>query len=302
MKNFKWPFTYWDEFYPNAKNLRQDFEEIFSTPREAEPRRFAFDPWYVDGQFNHLKTPAGSFFSEDNVQDFFEYLVDWGRVNLGCQMISPPWLSMYTKGHYQNWHADNPQGPFAFVYTLTPQWKAEWGGSTLIMKPEILSYWSQFDFQFGLEKDDVYSSVTPKWNRLLVFDPRLPHRVEEVEQILDPMKARLVIHGWFVEPRPTFEGDLAEHDLKVFFEDFVYEALEKNEETAELRGYVCFKLNIAPTGEVEKVETMVSTLISSRGDKKEPDRWSKEFGRTLSAFRFKSAKGASLITLPFVFS
>ena len=50
------------------------------------------------------------------------------------------------------------------------------------------------------------SSVQPRFNRLTVFDGRYPHGVRPVEGTRDPLKARLVLHGWFTEPTPFFDG------------------------------------------------------------------------------------------------
>ena len=50
------------------------------------------------------------------------------------------------------------------------------------------------------------SLVQPRFNRLTVFDGRYPHGVRPVEGTRDPLKARLVLHGWFTEPTPFFDG------------------------------------------------------------------------------------------------
>ena len=50
--------------------------------------------------------------------------------------------------------------------------------------------------------------VEPRFNRLTVFDGRYPHGVRPVEGTRDPLKARLVLHGWFTDPTPFFEGVL----------------------------------------------------------------------------------------------
>jgi hypothetical protein len=52
--------------------------------------------------------------------------------------------------------------------------------------------------------------VAPDFNRLTVFDARFPHGVRVVEGVSDPRAARLVLHGWFLDPRPFFEGGLDE--------------------------------------------------------------------------------------------
>jgi len=41
-----------------------------------------------------------------------------------------------------------------------------------------------------------------------VFDPRIPHGVRTVTGTHDPREGRLVIHGWFVQPRPFIRGPL----------------------------------------------------------------------------------------------
>ena len=46
-------------------------------------------------------------------------LTQYGQERLGCRTISPPWLSFYIDGCEQQVHADVPQGPLAFVLSLT---------------------------------------------------------------------------------------------------------------------------------------------------------------------------------------
>jgi hypothetical protein len=48
--------------------------------------------------------------------------------------------------------------------------------------------------------------VDPLYNRLTVFDPRLPHGVRPVAGTREPRLARVVLHGWFTEPTPFFTG------------------------------------------------------------------------------------------------
>ena len=50
--------------------------------------------------------------------------------------------------------------------------------------------------------------VEPRFNRLTVFDGRYPHGVRMVEGTRNPVKARVVLHGWFTEPAPFFDGKL----------------------------------------------------------------------------------------------
>jgi Rps23 Pro-64 3,4-dihydroxylase Tpa1-like proline 4-hydroxylase len=48
-----------------------------------------------------------------------------------------------------------------------------------------------------LRRYNLLELVPPLFNRLTVFDPRVPHGVPVVEGTRDPREGRLVLHGWF---------------------------------------------------------------------------------------------------------
>jgi len=56
------------------------------------------------------------------------------------------------------------------------------------------------------------AEVQPLFDRLTVFDARLPHGVSRVEGERDPRGGRLVLHGWFTEPAPFSEGSRVEEE------------------------------------------------------------------------------------------
>jgi len=49
---------------------------------------------------------------------------------------------------------------------------------------------------------------SPHFNRLLIFDDRLPHAVERIEGAMDPGEGRFVLHGHISEGGPIVEGAL----------------------------------------------------------------------------------------------
>ena len=118
-----------------APTLRKYFEAVYADPRRSPSTRFCWDPWYVEGQYSHLRTPAWTFFPKKEYLKLHTQIVEWGRKNLGCWDISPPWLSLYLDGHFQNAHADRPHGPLAFVLSLSFA-KNFQGGSTFVLKKE----------------------------------------------------------------------------------------------------------------------------------------------------------------------
>ena len=138
------------------------------------------------------------------------------RDELGCAGVTPVWLSCYVEGMRQELHADVPHGPWAFVLSLTRWDERTWtGGETLILKPSTLDYWSSFDADATVERESLVELVPPRFNRLTVFDPRLPHGVPVVEGVRDPSQGRLVLHGWFNEPEPSLRGALADRNCRL---------------------------------------------------------------------------------------
>ena len=205
-----------DGFYKGSRALRDTFDGHFAEPRQAHAMRFVWDYWHVPNQYTLHRTQAASYFEPDAFDDLTEALTEYGQKELGLRSISPPWLSYYIDGCEQALHADVPQGPLAYVLSLT-EWDARKfrGGETSIMQPAVLDYWRDFDSGRGLEYDDLFSTIEPLFNRLTVFDARLPHGVRRVEGERDPRGARLVLHGWFTEPEPFFDGGLPEAAVRI---------------------------------------------------------------------------------------
>lgn len=104
-------------------------------------------------------------------------------------------------GCEQKLHCDNVHGPWAFVLSLT-DWTARSfsGGETMLLTDAALSYWSNFEAGRVIESRDLMQLVEPQFNQLTVFDPRIPHGVRQVCGTTNPLEARVVLHGWFVEP------------------------------------------------------------------------------------------------------
>lgn len=248
-------------FYSGSKRLRMEFESVFRDERASDPRRFCFEPWSVPGQYYQLRTPAYSFFSEKNYMPFHHRLVEFGRSVLGCHDVSPPWLSLYLDGHFQELHCDAPHGPWAFVYSLTPDAfsKANRGGHTQILNPKVLDF-----SQPGrlLETDHVVRSIKPRYNQLLVFDGRFAHRVSRVRDVFHPCDGRLVIHGWFLNPRPFVSGPQPVGVLAKQLQAFE-KFLHQHEIAPTQPGVFNFRLDVSSRGEVKRCQFLASTLYEA---------------------------------------
>jgi hypothetical protein len=255
-----------DKFYSQAAKLRAEFDANFADPLKAHAGRFVWDYWHVPGEYTHLRTPAYTYFSAKLYTAFHRNLVRFGRERLGCHDISPPWLSCYVEGCRQEPHEDRPHGPLAFVYSLTPARRKFRGGETFIKKPKTL--------------------IAPDFNRLTLFNPSLTHGVREVRGTHDPRDGRLVIHGWFVNPRPFWVGPLTVAQVR--------RALDRGLAQMPLEnlgdGFGAFRLKIGRDGRVKSASTLVETFKHSARVKDLRLYWNE--------FDFGKLRAPATLTLP----
>lgn len=288
-------------FATQAKPMRSFFEEQFADPRALHSKRFVWDKWLVPDQYSLLRTPASSYFPEKLYQSFEQQLVEFGQNVLGCAELTPPWLSVYTDGDSQNWHADNPHGPWAYVFSLTPWTKRKFqGGETLIMKPAMLDYWRPENLSKGLETQDLMETIPASFNQLLVFDPRLPHAVSRVGGVQDPAEGRLVIHGWFTKPCPFVEGALSKKKNFDWLDETLREITTPLAGAAPVVGCASFRVKVAASGAVSEVKALADSLHSYDARISSKSILQK-ISSGLKSARFPEARGVSAMTIPFIF-
>jgi hypothetical protein len=288
-----------ENFAPEARSLRAVFDERFAEPRSTRGDRFVWDWWHVPGQYTALRTPAWTYFPRGVYESFHRRLVAWGRETLGCHDISPPWLSCYVDGCRQELHGDLPHGPWAFVFSLTPwRGRAFRGGETLMLRDEVLDYWQDFRSETSIEQGDLVRAIEPRFGRLTVFDPRIPHGVREVTGTRDPREGRLVIHGWFVQPRPFITGPLRARELVARTDD-LNEVLAGT--TLPLAGMLALAFEVGRAGTVQRVRVLSDTTRVPSGDEPERRRLIARLRRAVVAWRFGKQRGPSRVTLPLVF-
>ena len=288
-----------ERFAPEAAQLRAIFDERFEEPRRARDDRFVWDWWHVPGQYTHLRTPAWTYFPPRLYAAFHRRLVAWGREVLGCHDVSPPWLSCYVDGCGQQLHGDLPHGPFAFVLSLTRA-RAFTGGETLMLRDEVLDFWDDFRSVRAVEEPDLVHAIEPRFNRLVVFDPRIPHGVREVRGTRDPRSGRLVIHGWFVQPRPFVVGPLRASVLASRVEELLGE-LPALLGDLPLAGLVSLAFDVTRTGGVARPRVLADTTRVSRPFERERRRVVAKLVAATRAWRFGAQRGVSRVTLPLVF-
>lgn len=290
-----------ENFYKNAKNLRREFDQRFKPSTEVQ-NRFVWDYWHTP-EYTHLRTPAYLFFDPKEYAAFHNHLVWWGRENLGCHDVTPTWLSCYVDGCKQSYHADVPHGPWAFVFSLTNWQQRQFtGGETQMLRSEVLNYWNDFNLGNGVEENKIIEKVAPEFNRLIVFDPRIPHGVSEVKGTHDVTEGRLVLHGWFVNPRPFIQGPVKTQELEkligqvsMLLEDLFNQGLSA-------QGVLSLRLKVQATGRVSQIKVLTNSLKATHGNTSaELEQLLQLLAETLKNFQFKKQRAPSEITLPLIF-
>eukprot|EP00798_Chlamydomonas_sp_ICE-L_P002375 gene2375-8682_t len=295
-----------------AVSLRGVFDERFQDPRKTTPERFLWDYWHIPNQYTLVRTQAQVYFPGDLYDQLEDALISYGETYLGCRAITPVWMSYYIDGCSQELHCDNPHGPFAFVLSLTDWENRKFlGGETMILKPGILDYWgSVYQPHQGLEQKDIVRLVKPHFNRLTVFDPRFPHGVRRVSGTHDPMKARLVLHGWFTEPSPFFTGALTAEEASDVLNTGLESLYEDLASLPQATGTLSVRLNVSgENGAVTEVRWLADTLIPIPGSGLTQEAVRAGIQHTIQevmlqlTFPTPSAVGGgdTLITLPVVF-
>ncbi len=287
---------------PLAKKLRREFEKITADPHS--PDRFQWDWWHLPKRYTHLRTPAARFFSEKLHDDLVAQLREFGRSQLGCSEISPLWLSCYIEGCEQRLHADRPHGPWAFVLSLSPSQIAYQGGETMMIRPEILSLWSQaVPKGQAFEETEIVDRIPSRTGELLVFDPRIPHGVTRVSGTMNPLEGRLVVHGWFSQPNPFVDGPLSPKAAEAALSGFDEVLATAFEDGVQSTGTVAYRIQIAASGKVRKVERLASSLISPLPETEyvESRRLSELVRGHFMKWKFPKAKYSSTLTLPLSF-
>jgi 2-oxoglutarate-Fe(II)-dependent oxygenase superfamily protein len=288
-----------DDFAREARALRRVFDDRFADPRSTRGDRFVWDWWHVPGQYTHLRTPAWQYFPRAVYEAFHRRLVAWGRETLGCHDISPPWLSCYVDGCRQELHGDLPHGPWAFVYSLTP-WRGRTfrGGETLLLRDEVLDFWHDFRSERAVEEGELVRAIEPRFGRLVAFDPRIPHGVRTVTGTRDPREGRLVIHGWFVQPRPFIRGPLARRELTARTGEL---AGELERAGVPLAGMLALAFDVDRSGGPRRVRVLSDTTRVPRSDERARARLVRGLRQTVATWKFSRQRGPSRVTLPLVF-
>jgi hypothetical protein len=288
-------------FFNRVGEMRAEFDARVRPERTVTPQRFAWDYWYVDGQYAYMRTLARHFFSPNLYRSFTAQLRCWGESNLGCSALSELWISYYIDGCRQNLHTDVAQGTWAIVFSLTGWDDRHFtGGETVILNPIALDYWRHFDPQRPLEHLELFQHLPPRFNELIVFDARIPHAVTPVEGARDPVDSRVVLHGWFQAPYLLIDGCLGRAEVEPIIDNIRRAWKMQRHSLGRMHGTLTLRLLVKDSGEIVRVEPLATTLTSLEGRKNAGEEAVTYGMHAASLANFPASSGVSTITMPLI--
>jgi hypothetical protein len=288
-----------DDFMPQAvaEAMRAAIEAHFASPDRHRPEsHMIWNYWYVPGLYTYLRTQPQRVFGEPLAQAFQQRLTAWCTATLGLGRVSHPYLSLYVDGCRQGLHNDSANGRFAFVYSLTKNVRQTAGGETLI--------WHEDDY-FGTRLHQpnagagFYNAIPPRFNRLVVFDDRMPHAVQLVEGVMDPVEGRFALHGHISESGPLIEGPLAPRAVadaaRAMANAF---AGELGAVLPSLHGPVVVRFKAAADGTVSEARLLLDRLRRLGGGDISAADIAARLVERVASLRLPEAPADSIVTLP----
>jgi len=289
-----------DDFLPIelAQAMRAGIDAHFADPQQhtAETHQ-VWNYWFVPELYAYLRTKPEKVIEQDTVQQFHDALRNWAMQTLGLGRVSWPYLSLYVPGCRQTLHNDSVNGRFGFVYSLTRNERQTIGGDTIVHHEgdpfRNLSASPAAGRSF-------YDAIAPRFNRLVIFDDRMPHAVERVDGSMDPVEGRFVLHGHISESGPAVAGAL--HPDAVV--DGARQAIQAFTVAHFLEGYqglLSAQIDIQPNGTVSNCRLLLDRVIHPDArDTRWPGLTHALLG-CLAAARFPAANGPSRLMLPIIF-
>jgi hypothetical protein len=290
-----------DDFLPAelALSMRRDIDAHFAEPaaHRAEIHQI-WNYWFVPDLYTYLRTVPEKVIRRDLMDNFVAALQAWATVTLGMGNVSWPYLSLYVSGCRQGLHNDAANGRFAFVYSLTRDQRRTIGGETLVFREGDPFRSRLADPSAGRS---FYEVIEPKFNRLTVFDDRLPHAVERIEGSMDPLEGRFVLHGHLSEAGAitgALPGALVEEAVAGLLRDF---DARHTARIALYQGPLVLRFVIGPNGSVETCEVLVDRVVHPDPGHMEWEPLRDDLVNRFKKLKFPAETSETTVTQPLAF-
>jgi Rps23 Pro-64 3,4-dihydroxylase Tpa1-like proline 4-hydroxylase len=256
------PFFTVDNFLParEAEALRAAVDAHFAEPAKHSPDRHQiWNYWFVPSLYTYLRTSPEKVIAQPLLMRFYQSLSVFAREVLGRGHVTWPNLSLYIDGCEQQLHNDSTNGRLGFVYSLTRDRRKTIGGETIVLREGDLFRGNMRQAAAGW---GLYDLIEPSFNRLALFDDRMPHGVRRVEGSMDPVEGRIVLHGHISEQGPIADGPIAAEAVG----STIHEALAGlRAETVGHHGPLTLRLSIGESGRVARLKPLLDRVAREDG-------------------------------------
>jgi 2OG-Fe(II) oxygenase superfamily len=296
------PYLVIDDFMPSAvaEQMRAAIVSHFSTPYDHLPKsHMVWNYWYVPGLYTYLRSLPDRVIGAQLNETFEKSLLKWSSETLGLAETKSSYLSLYVDGCRQSQHNDSKNGRFGFVYSLTKNVRKTSGGETLLWREENYFATRMHRASAG---DAFYEAIEPRFNRLLVFDDRVPHAVQIVEGNMDPLEGRVVIHGHIREGGPIVCGPVPQGAVRKIADRLANEyACALGDAVMMYHGPACVRFTVRPDGSVAGAHVILDRVRRLPGAAPRVQKMLEELVAKISRLRFPACDAESMVTLPFGF-
>ncbi len=277
-----------------ALALRSDIDAHFADSDRHGPDQQIWNYWYVPDSYTYLRTSPDKVIAKTKVNGFMQALSRWAAVNLGFAQVTWPNLSLYIPGCAQILHNDSTNGRMGYVYSLTRNDRKTIGGETIVMQDKDLfrAYLDQ-----AAAGSALFDRIEPRFNRLVLFDDRVPHAVQRVEGPMDPVEGRFVLHGHLSEAGVIAQGGLHADQVKAVTDAALRDV--RGKAPSSVKGPFVIRLTISPHGSVDGIRPILDRLASREEESIAPLR--DAVIDKLSAARFPEARSATTANVPLIF-
>ncbi len=170
----------------------------------------------------------------------------------------------------------------------------------MLLRDEVLDFWHDFRSVRAVEESELLRAIEPRFDRLTVFDPRIPHGVRTVTGTRDPREGRLVIHGWFVQPRPFVRGPLPVRTRSTRIEEL---GAQLGGWLGELpiAGVLALAFDVDRRGAVRDLRVLSDTTRVPHADARARVRLVRRMRQSVAGWEFGHQRAPSKVTMPIVF-
>ena len=262
---FRAPHAFVDNFLPDemARQMRAAIDRHFAQPYKQTAEHQVWNYWYVPDMYTFLRTAPDKVIGRELLDRFHAALTAWSWKTLGLGNVTYPYLSLYVDGCQQSIHNDATNGRFGYVYSLTWDQRETKGGETIVYHEGDLYRSSLTNMTGG--RGGLYEMIDSRFNRLAVFDDRMPHGVNRIEGSMNPVHGRLVLHGHISETGPGVRGALGPEQVGSLVEEAANAALSRFEMRTDPHGPLVVRLSVGADGGVGDARLVLDRLAFPDG-------------------------------------